>query len=256
MKLFKHALLALAALCLVGSPAFAADNVAVTPGTGKTMACKDIATVCQAIHEVADSTGAIIDPMTKTGGTVGLVAGSAIAGKFGIDQTTPGTTDSVTPKATEAHLGEVGGNVANVQTTPTTTAVAFTTGWSVGGLQTIASAARVSGGTGLLQDVVVSIKTNQTATYDIFLFNDTTLSSTCTNAAAFVYSSADFAKLVGVIHVTDITAGNTTSVAQALNLAKTYKAVATSLYACAVVRGTPTWGSTTDLTFSYTFIRN
>lgn len=34
-------------------------------------------------------------PMQATGGTVGLVAGTAIAGKFGIDQTTPGTTNGV-----------------------------------------------------------------------------------------------------------------------------------------------------------------
>ena len=31
----------------------------------------------------------------NTGQTVGLVAGSAVAGKFGIDQTTPGTTNAV-----------------------------------------------------------------------------------------------------------------------------------------------------------------
>lgn len=46
-----------------------------------------------------------------------LVAGSAIIGKVGIDQTTPGTTDHVTNTAvaTEVHLGQVGGNTINVR---------------------------------------------------------------------------------------------------------------------------------------------
>ena len=40
--------------------------------------------------------------MASTGGTVGLVAGSAIAGKFGIDQTTPVTTNGIVVAPTSA----------------------------------------------------------------------------------------------------------------------------------------------------------
>jgi hypothetical protein len=41
-------------------------------------------------------------PMQSTGGTVGLVAGTALVGKVGIDQTTPGTTNGVSLVAATA----------------------------------------------------------------------------------------------------------------------------------------------------------
>lgn len=55
-------------------------------------------------------------PMQATGGTVGLVAGTAIAGKFGIDQTTPGTTNAVAPIAGQAGVqGGAGASTALTQ---------------------------------------------------------------------------------------------------------------------------------------------
>lgn len=61
--------------------------------------------------------------MTNAGsvdiGDVTLLAGTAIAGKFGIDQTTPGTTNGVQANAGEAHIGEVGGLIAIVGGTMT-----------------------------------------------------------------------------------------------------------------------------------------
>lgn len=58
-------------------------------------------------------------PMQATGGTVGLVAGSAIVGNFRIDQTTPGTTNGVQANAgtnlnTSALALEAGGNLATL----------------------------------------------------------------------------------------------------------------------------------------------
>lgn len=48
MRMIRTALAALALLCAgaISFPAFAADNVDVTAGSGKTMACKDITSVC------------------------------------------------------------------------------------------------------------------------------------------------------------------------------------------------------------------
>ena len=60
MHLFKRALAAFAALCLATGPALAADNFAVTVGAGKTIACKEIATVCYGQHIVVDATGTAI----------------------------------------------------------------------------------------------------------------------------------------------------------------------------------------------------
>lgn len=62
-------------------------------------------------------TSTFVQCMTLTGGTVGLVAGTAIVGKVGIDQTTPGTTNGVQLTAGTAIAGKVGID----QTTPGTT---------------------------------------------------------------------------------------------------------------------------------------
>lgn len=56
-----------------------------------------------------------------TGATVQLVAGTAIAGKFGIDQTTPGTTNGVQLTAALPAGSAIIGNVRIDQTTPGTT---------------------------------------------------------------------------------------------------------------------------------------
>jgi hypothetical protein len=72
MKFFKTALAVAAILCASAGSALAADNLTVTVGSGKTLACKDLATVCFNEHMVVDHLGNIIDPMPASGGTVGI----------------------------------------------------------------------------------------------------------------------------------------------------------------------------------------
>jgi hypothetical protein len=64
---------------------------------------------------------ALGSPMQATGGTVGLTAGSAIIGKVGIDQTTPGTTNGVQVNAALPAGTNLLGKVGIDQTTPGTT---------------------------------------------------------------------------------------------------------------------------------------
>lgn len=90
------------ALNAVGNPIF------VAPGAGASFAVTAAslplptgAALDATLTTINSSLGTINTtlgtPMKQTGGTVGLVAGSALAGKFGIDQTTPGTTNAVAP---------------------------------------------------------------------------------------------------------------------------------------------------------------
>lgn len=65
------------------------------------------------------------------GGTVTLGAGTAIAGKFGIDQTTPGTTNGVQVNAALPAGTNVIGKVSIDQTTPGTTNAVQTLSGSV-----------------------------------------------------------------------------------------------------------------------------
>jgi hypothetical protein len=186
------------------------------------------------------------------------------------DQPTMTNPQPVTPQATESHLGEVGGNQIRVDVAQTVTASAYSAGNAVGGLMTIAGAARVSGslgasGTGgILQQVVMNSKSVQTAQMDVFIFNSNPTSSTCTDKTAFVLATADFDKVVGVASIPGAPANNsgwfsggTGSVGQANNLAMAFDlSSATSLYACAVTRGTPTFAATSDISLKYQILRD
>lgn len=167
------------------------------------------------------------------------------------------TPSSVVLTAGEAHAGEVGGNQLTIPVTPTVTATTYTTGQAMGALQTLANAERVSGKGGLAQSVLVALKVANTVNVDVFIFNANPSGSTCTNASAFVLAAADIGKVVAVAHVTDWTAGNTASFGQSQNLASPYALPSgTSLFSCAVARGSITTTGTSDLVETANVIRN
>lgn len=160
--------------------------------------------------------------------------------------------------ASESHIGEVGGNQITVQVAQTVTASsAYTSGNAIGGLITVANAARVSAGSGILQSVVVNSKSAQTSQIDIFIFSANPSGSTCTDKTAFSLAAADFDKVLGVVTVTAWFSAGTPSVGQAQNLAMPYAlASGTSVYACAVTRATPTYTATSDISVGFRFMRN
>lgn len=165
--------------------------------------------------------------------------------------------------ATEIHSGEVGSNQIKVQVAQTVTASGYTAGNAVGGLMTVANAARVSaslgasGTGGILQNVAMNSKSTQTTQVDVFIFDANPSGSTCSDKTAFVLASADFDKVIGVAHITDWTAGNVASMGQASNLAMAFNlSSATSIFACAVTRATPTFASTSDISFKYEILRD
>jgi hypothetical protein len=126
-----------------------------------------------------------------------------------IDQTTSGTTNAVYPLATENHIGEVGNNEITLTTAITSTVVTYTTGQSIGGLLTIANAARVSGAagtagtSGLIQKAVLGSSVTNTVQVDVIYFNASPTGSTCTNASAYSLAAADRSKVIGTTHITD-----------------------------------------------------
>lgn len=160
--------------------------------------------------------------------------------------------------ASETHLGEIGGRSATVTVAQTVTAAsAYASGNAIGGLITVANVARISGGSGLLQSISVSMKSAQTGQIDVVYFNANPTGSTCTDKVAFSVAAADFDKVLGVAHVTDWTSLGTPSVGQAQNLAMPFAlASGTTLYACAVTRSTPTFTSTSDVSVSTRVLQN
>lgn len=130
-------------------------------------------------------------------GVVGLNAGSALIGKVGIDQTTPGTTNQVnmTPNITTIKASvtrpadtaayAIGDCFSNSTSAPTSGGFTFT------------SASRTSGGTGRITDAVVSMSAKSAFQGEIWVFDQ---AATNTNDnATIALSAADALNLIGVI---------------------------------------------------------
>ncbi len=145
--------------------------------------------------------------------------------------------------------------------TPTITAGLYAAGDALGGLLTFANAARVAGGGGTITKVVVIDDDQELAPIDVVFF-DQTFGATADNAA-FDPTDADMQNNIGYIDIaaTDYADFNDNSVAaktSGLRMPFDYDLVAagTSLFAQMVVRDTPTYTATDDLTIKITVQRN
>lgn len=145
-----------------------------------------------------------------------------------------------------------------ISVTPTIDANIYASGDFLGGLQTISGAGRVGVGSGVLHSVLVSDLDKEGADIDILIFDSNPSGTTVTNQSAADIADADTPKIVCVIQVTSDSAFNDTGVSFATGQNCIFKGdTATgTIYAVAVVRGTPTYASTTDLTFRYSILQD
>ena len=180
------------------------------------------------------------------------------AGTFAVQNTTPDV-------AGENHTGEVGGNLIPITNAMTTTSATTLTGQSIGGIQTLANAVRVSaalgasGTSGYIQSVVVTFTDAVgSGPLDVYFYNATVTTGTnCQNDTAFVLQDADRTKVLGIAHVTDFTSSNTAVVAQASNLAIPFGlASSTSLFACVVARASFVIAGTANAALKVSVVRN
>lgn len=170
-----------------------------------------------------------------------------------------------TTAAGENHIGEVGGNILPITNAMTTSNATVTTGQSIGGIQTLANAVRVSGAlgasgtSGIIQSVVLTfLDAVGSGPLDIYFYNATvTTGSNCQNATTFVLQTADRTNVLGIAHVTDPTASNTAVVFQANNLAIPFGlASGTSLFACVVARASFAITGTANASIKVNVLRN
>lgn len=202
-----------------------ADDIAITQGTGTTVATDEISSRHYQLIKLAYGAA---DSATLVNTGAGLPA---------------------TIQAAEAHMGQVGGQIISAATALTVTASAYTSGNCMGGKITIANIARANDITGRLTKLVMQSKSLQTFAFDVVLFNADPSASTFTDRGTFDVVAADWNKVIGVVHVSDWTAlGATRSSAQALGLNIPFSPVsgARTLYAAIAVRSTPTPASTSD----------
>lgn len=251
-----------------------ADGADVAEGTTTDAACatdNGICTVGAVLKRIAQRITSLITALGspfQAGGSIGNTTFAATQGTAAnLNATVVGTGTfavQAAATATEVHVGEVGGNILPITNAMTTTNATTTTGQSIGGLQTLANSVRVSGAlgasgtSGMIQSVLVTFKDAvATSQIDVFFFNASPSGSTCTNDVAFVLADADRDKVIGVVHVTDFTAGNTAVVAQAMNQAMPFGlASATSAFACVVARGSFAITGTANASLVTRILRN
>ena len=171
---------------------------------------------------------------------------------------TPGT---VTPGT---FIGQVGGYNAIITNTPTVTAGAYSTSNAIGGWQQIAVFRSASQPSGIIDYVSVASKGGSTTALTIYAFNKSSanLTSTCTDKNAFALTAADLSALIPGFPVTltpATTQGATiTSASQSVvvSVKNADGTPSTNITLCAVVGGTVTPASTTDLVFNVALVQD
>lgn len=132
------------------------------------------------------------------------------------------------------------------QTPTVSTTPAYTAKDAVGGLLTFANAARVSGGSCIIQSVIVIDNSQQMPALDLVLFDRTFTAPT--DNAVFAPTDAEAATCIGVIPISAWSDFSTNSVAARFGLGLAVTLSGTSLFGALVTRSTPTFVATSDIT--------
>lgn len=156
------------------------------------------------------------------------------------------------------NIGEVSTPAEVISVVPAVSATPdYSAGDAVGGKQTLAGAARESGGKVVLQSLVIIDKANQKKALTVLFFDSDPSVATITDNAAFAFST-DISKCVGKL---DIVAGDYTTidsigVASLRSIGLELKTSGSaSLYAVIVAGEAINLASTSDLTFRYGFLQ-
>lgn len=173
-----------------------------------------------------------------------------------------GTTVATKERGTGIHEQAVvdGFHLVRSQQTPTINTAAYTAGDELGTLMTITSAARYTGGGGMVRSITVLDKTQaQRAALDILFFSASI--TVAGNNNPFLPSDADMLNFVGLVAIATgdyntAWAGTPTNSVATKLVEMPYTVAATSLFALAVTRGTPTYTSTSDIVISYILQQN
>lgn len=163
-----------------------------------------------------------------------------------------------TLRPSENHIGAVGGNTVIITPTLAVTAAAYTAGYCVGGLMTLTSAMRISGGTGVLQSITLTDHAGQGAALQVFIFASSPTGTFTDHAAFPTLAATELAKIVAMVTVPiaayakigtqSIASFSVGEVVAASGSANLYMAIATT--------GTPTYAATSDLNINVGFLRD
>jgi len=160
--------------------------------------------------------------------------------------------------ATKGALQVGGASVVVPVTVTHSSGAVYVADEQVGGVLSVTSAVRTSGGTGLLQTITILDKAKQKVAFDVLIFNASP--TTGADAAAADISDAEMAsKFLGVVTVAaaDYKDLSANSFVTKGNIAMPIKVTTgTTLYAVLVTRGAPNYTSTTDLIVTFGIIQD
>ena len=189
-----------------------------------------------------------------------------IAGTYGLVQCDSSGKLIVIPgtAAPGTFVGLVGGFNAIISNTPTVQNAAYSASNAIGGFQQIAVFRSSAQPSGIIDYISVMSKGGSTTALTIYAFNKSSanLSSTCTDKSAFSLNSADLSALIPGFPVTltpattqgtTVTSASQSVVVSAKNADGT---PSTNITLCAVVGGSVTPASTTDLVFNLALVQD
>jgi len=161
-------------------------------------------------------------------------------------------------------IGYVGGYNSNISNTPTVQNAAYSASNAIGGWQQISAFRTTTQPSGVLNYIQVASKGGSTTALTIYGFNKSSaaLSSTCTDKSAFSLAAADLSSMLPgfpIILTPVISQGTTiTSASQSIltSVKNTDGTPTQNLTFCAVVGGSVTPASTTDLVFNFSIAQD
>lgn len=167
------------------------------------------------------------------------------------------------PAGTNA-IGYVGGFNAVVSNTPTVQNAAYSASNAIGGWQQLSVFRNTTQPSGIVDYVSVASKGGSTTALTVYAFSKSSanLSSTCTDKSAFSLAAADLSALIPGFPVTltpattqgtTITSASQSVVVSAKNADGT---PSTNITLCAVVGGSVTPASTSDLVFNLALVQD
>lgn len=144
-----------------------------------------------------------------------------------------------------------GGITRTIEAALTVNTGAYSANDNVGGIIELPNFFNMPGGSGVLQSLFMSDRSDQDAVLELLFFDELPTDTYTNNAAMPTLSNTDFEKLVARVSVAAADWGTQGGVAMATvsNLGRALKAPkgTTSLWMVIAVTSTPTYGATTDL---------
>lgn len=146
--------------------------------------------------------------------------------------------------------------IKTVTATPTISTGIYADGDLLGTKMSLNSAAKKNGGAGLIQSVTIIDLDKEDANIDVIFFEGNPSGTTFTDNTALDIADADMSQILGFTTVTDYADFSDNSVAFSRNLAIPFDLDSGKiLYACLVVRGTPTYTATSDIILDVNIIQ-